>query len=107
MVVSNICCLLSAYNPVLLVELPLDDKFGLNEPISGFYQKIGAELIMDLIPIKYKAFFKDLRDNDTDVQSIIEWMNDLPDLTKEEFENQVKEFNREFRNKNTHNIDKY
>lgn len=107
MVVSNICCLLATYNPVLLVELPLDDKFGLGGPISGFYQKIGSELIMDLIPIKYKAFFEDLKENDIEVKSIIEWINNLPDLTKVEFEKQVEEFHREFRNKNTPNIDRY
>jgi len=86
--VGEIIVMLALYNPMILVGVPLDEKFGLNPPISGFFYEEQAKLVHKLIPNKYKSFFSDLTDNDVEISSIIEYFNSLPDLTKEEIDEQ-------------------
>ena len=78
--VQHILVSLYLYNPILLVGQPIDEKFGLDPPIGGYYNHVQAESMKKLIPIKYKAFFQDLINTDTDIKEISKWFEDKPDV---------------------------
>jgi hypothetical protein len=77
--VSQIAVILAAYNPVLLVGLPLLQKFADNPPLSGFFEESQAETLWRLIPAHYHQGFRHIIETDEEVLSFITWMNDLPD----------------------------
>jgi hypothetical protein len=77
--VSHIAVILAAYNPVLLVGLPLLQKFADNPPLSGFFEEPQAETLWRLIPAHYHPSLHHILETDQEVLSAIEWMNDLPD----------------------------
>jgi hypothetical protein len=76
---SHIAVILAAYNPVLLVGLPLLQKFADNPPLSGFFEESQAENLWKLIPAHYHPSFRYIVETNEEVLSSIEWMNDLPD----------------------------
>jgi hypothetical protein len=88
--VGEIVVVLSLYNPMILVGVPLDEKFGLNGPASGFFYDGQAELVHLLIPEVYKKYFKELAENDIEILSVLDYFNSLPDLTPEDINEQVK-----------------
>lgn len=94
-VVEQIVLLVSLYNPVTLIELPLDIKFGINEPV-GFIQPGQSEIVNQLIPLQYKQFFDHLKNNDEEVLGIKEWVDARPDMTQEEIKKQLDNFNNSF-----------
>lgn len=87
--VEHIVLLVALYNPIILIELPLEDKFGLNEPV-GFVHPWQSQGINDLIKIKYKPFIDKIKREDPEVISQKEWVNSLQDLTEEEITKQYK-----------------
>jgi hypothetical protein len=91
--VGEIVVVLSLYNPMILVGAPLDEKFGLNGPASGFFYDHQAELVHLLIPESYKKFFKELAENDIEINSLLDYLNSLPNLTTKDVEEQVKAWN--------------
>ncbi|RLD55891.1 MAG: hypothetical protein DRJ01_16010 [Bacteroidetes bacterium] len=88
--VKEIVVIQSLYNPIILVGVPFDEKFGLEGPMSGFLNDFQAESVNQLIPEKYRHYFDDLIKNDEEVDSIINYFDSLPDLTKEDIEKQAK-----------------
>ncbi|MBI4646612.1 MAG: hypothetical protein HY738_08500 [Bacteroidia bacterium] len=88
--VEEIVVMLSLYNPVILVGLPMFEKFGTNPPMSGFYEEHQAEIVNQIIPIKYKVFFENLKQTDEEIKGIVDWVASHPDLTKEQIEEQLK-----------------
>lgn len=102
--VEEIIVVLSLYNPMILVGVPLDEKFGINGPASGYFYDGQAELVHSLIPDEYKNYFKELSENDIEILSVVEYFNSLPDLTEEDINEQIKaqnEFFEEMNKKNT------
>lgn len=90
--VRHIATLLALCRPILLEGLPLLEKFGLNEPISGFYTNGQASLLCELVLDIHRSFCEELRKKDIEVQSILEWIENMPDITEEQFKQQVEEF---------------
>jgi hypothetical protein len=78
--------------PLGLCGLPLDEKYGLNGPIGGFVQPHQVDIFKSVLRDKEAALLQELTDADPDVQSVRQQINDLPDLTFEEFEAQAAEF---------------
>jgi hypothetical protein len=89
----GLLCALST--PWLLVGFDLDSKFGFNSPLSGFFEYDQAERIRLLIPEKFYPFINWLKETDERIRSIVEWFEDLPDLTQEEYTRQAEEFRKE------------
>lgn len=89
--VEEIVVLLSLYNPIILVGVPLEEKFGLYGPASGFFHDGQAELVHLLIPENYKKYFRQLAENDDEIKGYIEYFNSLPDLTQENIDEQIRE----------------
>jgi len=89
---KNICTCIAITNPILLIGLPLDEKYGFDTPTSGFFREHQANDLWHLLIGNTKEFFKILVANDVELISIMNWMNSLPDKTDEEIDNQVNEF---------------
>lgn len=90
-VVGEIVAMLAIYNPIILVGLPLDTKFGFNPPFSGFFYDVQADRALSLLPEKYKLFFDSMRRNSPEIKGITQWMNDQPDMTEDQLKEQLRE----------------
>lgn len=88
--IKEIVALQSLYNPVILVGVPFEEKFGLEGPMSGYMNEGQAELVRELIPEKYREYFDFLIENDDEIKSIVDYFNSLPDLTEEDIKAQAK-----------------
>lgn len=86
--------LLALSNPTLLVGLPLDEKFGLNGPMSGFFCHAQAERLRSLLSIGTESYFRRLIEIDDEVLSLVRWVQNFPDISQSELELQVEGFNR-------------
>jgi len=91
------------YNPVLLIDLPMTEKFGLNPPMCGFFEFWQSEIINKLIPEKYKSFCDNLKSTNLELINVKEWVESLPTLTQEEFDEQAREQNEFIGNLNNNN----
>ncbi len=91
-VVQTICVILALYNPILLVDVPMEQKLGFNAPISGFFLGDQPKIFKQLMPTIYKDFFYRLALEDEEVISTMEWFKSQPDITDEELKRQVTEF---------------
>jgi len=95
--VQEIVVLLSLYNPKILLRLPLDKKFGLNQPFSGYFNEYQSEVVYKLIPNRYRQYFEDLKSYDEEVLDTIEWFNSIPDITEDQIKKQIEEQNEIFK----------
>ena len=77
--ISHIAVILAAYNPILLVGLPLEQKFADNPPLSGFFNEGQSKLLWELIPPQYHFSLNHIVKTDDEVQSILSWIDGLPD----------------------------
>jgi hypothetical protein len=88
--VKEIVALQSLYNPVILVGVPFEEKFGLEGTMSGYLNDGQAEVINKLIPSNYRDYFNQLIDNDEEIKSVVDYFNSLPDLTEDDLKEQAK-----------------
>jgi hypothetical protein len=81
-----------AVNPIILFPLPIDEKFGINGPLSGFLQEYQTEALRKLLkPDSLKVLLKYF-ESDPGVNSLRQYFADLPDITEEEFRKQLDDF---------------
>lgn len=80
--IENIATLLSLYNPIILVELPLYEKFGDNYPI-GFVHPPQARNINSIIPTQYLNYFNNLKLHDEEILSKKNWVEKRPFLNQD------------------------
>lgn len=85
----NICTCVTIMNPILLVGLPLELKYGIDRPISGFFDDVQADKLWNLLVPETKPFFRKLIETDNEITSIVQYINNLPDLTEEEWKIQI------------------
>lgn len=90
--VGEIGTILALYNPIILVGLPVEEKLGINGPMSGFYSDAQSEALHKIIPNRYKQYFAGIAENNEEVKSVLAWFNSMPDITEVEFKEQIKEF---------------
>lgn len=91
--VQNNSVILALYNPLVLEGLPIEQKFGINEPFSGYFCHAQSELLWELLPQEYHAFFEKIRTTDMEVLDAVQWVMDRPDVSDEEFTQQIIDFN--------------
>lgn len=89
-IVKEIVAIQSLCNPAILVGVPFEEKYGLEGPMSGYFNELQAEIVNRLIPEKYGSYFNLLIETDEEIKSIIEYFNSLPDLTEEDLISQAK-----------------
>lgn len=91
--IEEIVVIQSLYNPIILVGVPFEEKYGLEGPMTGFFNEGQAESVNKLIPNEYRQYFDHLIENDEEIKSIVHHFNSLPDLTNEDIEKQVSRLN--------------
>ena len=84
--ISYTALLVALSNPVILVGLPIEEKFGMNSPISGFFEESQAEQFRALIPERHRDVLVALAKADAGVVSIRDYFHSLPDLTAAQFQ---------------------
>lgn len=76
--------------PIGLQYTPMEDKFGINGPMGGFLRPNQVENIKAFISPELLKTLQDLSDRDPEVISLLEWIRERPDITQEEFMEQLK-----------------
>ena len=66
-------------------------------PISGFFEEWQAERLQALIPEKHRDILVALAEGDPDVESIRDHFDALSDLTADEFQKQIEDFESEMK----------
>ncbi|MBR9918020.1 hypothetical protein GYB29_10145 [bacterium] len=87
--VKEIVAIQALYNPIILVGVPFDEKFGLEGPMSGFFNEGQAESVNNLIPDNYREYFDTIVDTDEEIKSVKDYFDSLPDLTEEDLKQQA------------------
>lgn len=77
--IGHMAIILAAYNPILLIGLPILQKFADNAPLSGFFEEPQSERLWRLIPQHYHSSFRHIVEVDDEVVSARNWIDDLPD----------------------------
>jgi hypothetical protein len=88
--VRHLCTILATANPILLHGLPLDEKFGLEASMSGYFNTIHAERLWRLLPEDDRPFARRLFESDPEVAAVIRHFDGLRDLTAEDIRTQAK-----------------
>lgn len=82
----------SLNNPIILVGLPLYEKFGSNRPMSGFLDFSQSKITWNILDKKYDSYFKALIKADEGVKSLKDWVLTQKDISindNELFEEQL------------------
>lgn len=88
--IQHIAVFLTLMNPIILTPLPMFEKFGLNPPMSGFFEFPEVETLKAVLPNDFFAFAEDYFQNDSEIVSIIEDISNRSDLTEEQLNLQIK-----------------
>jgi hypothetical protein len=89
-----ITCFVSI-NPIILFPLPIEQKFGLNGPMSGFLEENQVEVLFFLLKEESQRHLFDIYENSDEITSIIQGINSMPDLSDKELHEQVKQFKKD------------
>ncbi|MDP3150500.1 MAG: hypothetical protein Q8N83_15360 [Ignavibacteria bacterium] len=92
LIVQHICTSAAIINPILLIGLPLEKKYGIDASLSGFFNESQSILLWQLLLPDTKSFFEELVKIDDEIISIAEFVNNLPDITEQELDNQIEDF---------------
>ena len=89
---QHICTCVAITNPILLLGLPLEEKYGIDASMSGFFNESQSILLWQLLIPDTKSFFEELIKNDDEIISITKYVNNLPDITEQELDKQIEDF---------------
>ena len=89
----HIATLVAVENPVLLTGLDLTPKFGLNPPLSGFFEESQADRIRGLLLEPARSSILAMTDRDEEIEAVKLWIANLPDLTSEQITAQIQNHN--------------
>ena len=81
--------------PIALQYLPLEQKFGLNLPVGGFLEPYQSEAIKEFLDEDVVKTLQTISDSDDDAVTTANLINAQPDITTEEMQKQVDEFDKE------------
>lgn len=93
---QHVATLLVAANPIVTHALPMDEKFGLGGPMSGFFQETAVERLRLVLGEARWERISAIAADDPGVQSLRESIENLPDLTEEDWKQQVEAHKAEF-----------
>lgn len=77
--------------PIGILYTPIEEKFGFNGPAGGFLDPYQSLQIMKLYDLKIQNLLKNIANNDPTAKKIEKAINEMPDISNEEFENQIDE----------------
>ncbi len=91
-VTKDLIVVLLLKHPLGLQGLPVDEKFGMDGPVGGFLQEHDVRLVTSVIPSDERELLQKFSDEDVNVQETVEYFNNLPDLTDEQWKKQSQEW---------------
>lgn len=77
--------------PVGLQFTPIDEKFGLNGPVGGFLEPGQAAKLRNIFSKDWADALQAISDEDPQAKKIAAWVEEMPDITDEEFQEQIEE----------------
>ncbi len=89
--VRHVATIVAIENPVLLVGLDMEDKFGINPPMSGFFTEVQAARLRELLLPFLRSDLISLAGQDGEVQAVRQWIAGLPDITDEQLLEQFRQ----------------
>lgn len=90
--VGYLAVLLIVNNPILLLPVDKDSKWGLDAPVSGFFSEGQVQDLLSVLPEGYNGFFANFVKTDKRLYQLKNRLEQLPDINEEEFRQQVSEF---------------
>jgi hypothetical protein len=91
-------------NPIILFPVPLELKFGINGPVSGFLEEYEVEILWKLLKPESLQHLRQYYESDPEIISIREEIENLPDISDEELRQQLDEFDEKIKQLNIKNI---
>lgn len=79
-------------NPIILFPLPIQEKFGMNGPLSGYLEEYQVSVLRKLLMPPFLDILLKHYQNDIGVLETIQYFEALPDITKEAFQQQINDF---------------
>lgn len=101
--VGNICTCIAITNPILLLGSSIDEKFGFDAPVSGYFGDQQSTDLWNLLIPDTKEYFRKLTSTDLELISISKWINSLPDKSDEEIKRHTDEFKKRINEMNKDN----
>ncbi|MCG3176683.1 MAG: hypothetical protein MOGMAGMI_01641 [Candidatus Omnitrophica bacterium] len=80
--------------PVGMQETPIEQKFGINGPVGMFIEPGESEFLKGLLGDVMRNALQEISDNDSATASMVEWVNGRPDISEEEFKEQLLDFDK-------------
>jgi hypothetical protein len=77
--------------PIGFQNTPMHEKFGLNGPAGGFLEPFEVERIKRILDIGMAKTLQEISDNDEKTKRIVQEIDKIPDITTEQFYEQVLE----------------
>lgn len=90
-------------NPIILFPVPVEEKFGINGPLSGFLEECDVEILRKLLDPESLSQLLKYYETHPVVLSIRDWFESLPDITEEEFKRQIDDLDKSRREMETTN----
>ena len=75
-----------------MIGLPIVEKFGFNEPASGFLNETEVAILKRCLSDQRLAYLEEYALKSEEACGIRDWVLALPDISEEEFEKQIREF---------------
>lgn len=89
--IQEIAVYLSCLNPIILVPLPLFEKFGLNPPLSGFFEEAETDSFRRVLPPEYLNFAERCFLSDPDIIAVKDEICNMRDLSDDEIKLQCED----------------
>jgi hypothetical protein len=99
-VLDTVITCLVCVNPIILFPLPIEEKFGMNGPMSGFLQEHQVVRLRKLLKPGSLKHLLEYYEPDSGIIRVREYFEALPNLTEEELDKQSQDF-REWITKNS------
>lgn len=87
---ESLAVTLAIQHPIVLIPLPMDEKFGLNPPLSGFLQDYDVCCLKSFISSMTLQWLESFAASDPNTQGLREWVESQPDLTEEQWQEQFR-----------------
>jgi len=78
--------------PVALQHTPIEQKFGINGPVGLFLRPSDATKIRNFLDDDILKTLQEISDADLNAQSLREWVEEQPDISDDELQEQIKDF---------------
>ncbi len=70
----------------------MQDKFGINGPMGTFLDVFQSEQIKVVLNADELKILQEISDNDGEAKSLADWVNSHPDISEDEYKEQVENF---------------